>query len=98
MDRFEGFSEFVAARGPALSRTAYLLTGDHETAAELLQAALVATAMHWRRVARGGNPEAYLRKAMVNQRTSWWRRNRMVGSARRRSERWPTSPTAPRSG
>jgi RNA polymerase sigma-70 factor (sigma-E family) len=86
VDRFEGFGEFVAARGAALSRTAYLLTGDHHAAADLLQAALVATAVHWRRVVQGGNPEAYVRRAMVNQRTSWWRRNRRVVGADRLPE------------
>ena len=78
MDRYEGFGEFVAARGAALSRTAYLLMGDHHAAADLLQAALEHTALHWRRVAAGGDPEAYVRRAMVNQRTSWWRRDRRV--------------------
>ena len=37
-----GFDEFVHARGPALARTAYLLTGDHHLAEDLVQAALVA--------------------------------------------------------
>lgn len=78
MDRFEGFREFVLARGPALSRTAYLLTGDHQHAEDLLQQALAKTAAHWRRVVAGGNPEGYVRRAMVNERTSWWRRRRYI--------------------
>ncbi len=76
MDRYEGLREFVLARGPALSRTAYLLTGDHSLADDLLQQALTRTAAHWRRVAAGGNPEGYVRRVMVNERTSWWRRRR----------------------
>lgn len=32
MDRYDGFTEFVASRQQALSRIAYLLTGDHHTA------------------------------------------------------------------
>jgi RNA polymerase sigma-70 factor (sigma-E family) len=76
MDRYEGFREFVLARGPGLSRTAYLLTGDHQLAEDLLQQALTKTATHWPRVRTGGNPEGYVRRAMVNQRTSWWRRRR----------------------
>jgi RNA polymerase sigma-70 factor (sigma-E family) len=75
VDRYDGFSEFVRARRGALSRTAYLLTGDHQLAEELLQAALVNTAAHWHRIAQT-NPEAYLRRAMVNERTSRWRRRR----------------------
>jgi len=36
LDRYEGFREFVLARGPALSRTALLLTGSHPDAEELV--------------------------------------------------------------
>jgi RNA polymerase sigma-70 factor (sigma-E family) len=75
MDRYEGFREFVLARRSALSRTAYLLTGDHAVAEDLLQASLVRTAEHWHRIA-GGDPEAYLRRVMVNERTSRWRGRR----------------------
>lgn len=73
MDRYEGFREFVAARGAALSRTAYLLCGDHAAAQDLAQEALTKTALHWERV-RHGNPEGYVRKVMLNQHLSWWRR------------------------
>lgn len=75
MERYEGFREFVVARGSALSRSAYLLTGDHSAAEELLQAALARTVAHWRRAA-DGDPEAYVRRTMINLRTSWWRRRR----------------------
>jgi RNA polymerase sigma-70 factor (sigma-E family) len=75
MDRYDGFREFVLARRSALSRTAYLLTGDHAVAEDLLQTALVRTAEHWHRIV-GGDPEAYLRRVMVNERTSRWRRRR----------------------
>lgn len=78
MDRYEGLREFVVARGAALSRTAYLLTGDLQLAEDLLQHALVKTAVHWRRVVAGGNPEGYVRRVMVNERTSRWRRRRYV--------------------
>jgi RNA polymerase sigma-70 factor (sigma-E family) len=75
MDAYDGFREFVLARRSALSRTAYLLTGDHTVAEDLLQASLVRTAEHWHRIV-GGDPEAYLRRVMVNERTSRWRRRR----------------------
>ncbi|GIH06996.1 DNA-directed RNA polymerase sigma-70 factor [Rhizocola hellebori] len=74
MDPYEGFREFVLARGPALSRAAYLLTGNRTQAEELVQAALVKAAVRWRRLSTGGNPEAYVRKIMVNDHISWWRR------------------------
>ena len=76
MDRYEGFAEFIGTCGASLSRTAYLLTGDHHRAEELVQSALVRTAPHWRRVVRGGNPEAYVRRVMINEQTSLWRRRR----------------------
>lgn len=76
MDRYEGFREFVLARGPALSRTALLLTGSHYAAEELLQEALVKAAARWRKLTAEGDPEAYLRRVMVNDRISWWRRRR----------------------
>ena len=34
------FNDFVVARGPALTRTAYLLTHDHQLAEDLVQTAL----------------------------------------------------------
>lgn len=80
MDRYEGFAEFIAVCGSSLSRTAYLLTGEHHRAEELLQSALVRTAAHWWRVSQGGNPEGYVRRAMINERTSWWRRRRPTTS------------------
>ena len=74
MDSFEGFREFVLARGAALGRIAFLLTGDRAAAEELMQAALVKAAARWGRVAAAGNPEAYVRRIMVNEQISWWRR------------------------
>jgi len=70
------FQDFVRTRGPALSRTAYLLTGDHQLAEDLVQIALSRVYGRWSRLTAGGDPEAYLRRIMVNERTSWWRRRR----------------------
>jgi RNA polymerase sigma-70 factor (sigma-E family) len=69
----ESFREFVAARWPALLRTAYLLTGDHARAEDLVQSALVRVHRHWARV-QAASPDAYVRKVMVNLNTDWWRR------------------------
>jgi RNA polymerase sigma-70 factor (sigma-E family) len=74
MDRYDGFEDFVVARGGALSRTAFLLTGDHHTAEDLVQSALAKAALRWRQIIDGGEPEAYVRRIMVNERISWWRR------------------------
>ncbi len=43
-DQYAGFREFVLSRGQELSRAAYLLTGDHQGAEDLLQEALAKTA------------------------------------------------------
>ena len=75
MEEDESLREFVAARGAALSRTAYLLTGGHEQAQDLLQSALAKVIPRWSRVS-AGDPEAYLRRVMYNERTSWWRARR----------------------
>ncbi|GAA3278921.1 hypothetical protein GCM10020218_029510 [Dactylosporangium vinaceum] len=76
MDGEESFRAFVVARGPRLSRIAFLLTGDHQLAEDLVQTALARAALRWSRLVVGGDPEAYVRRIMVNERTSWWRRQR----------------------
>jgi RNA polymerase sigma-70 factor (sigma-E family) len=67
-----GFDEFVAARSTSLLRTAYLLTRDHALAEDLLQTALTKAWFAWPRIEC--NPEAYVRKILVNTFASWWRR------------------------
>ncbi|MEV3987085.1 MULTISPECIES: SigE family RNA polymerase sigma factor [unclassified Nonomuraea] len=76
MDKYEGFREFVSARQQALMRTAYLLTGDAHRAEDLLQTVLTRIARHWPKLAKDGNPEAYARRALVNEHVSWLRRRR----------------------
>ncbi|GAB1821594.1 SigE family RNA polymerase sigma factor [Herbidospora sp. RD11066] len=76
MDRYEGFREFLRARQMALMRTSYLLCGDAHQAEEMLQSVLVRVAGNWRRIAAEGNPEAYVRRSLVNEHISWWRRQR----------------------
>ncbi|TVL92476.1 SigE family RNA polymerase sigma factor [Streptomyces sp. SAJ15] len=68
-----GFEEFVAARGPRLLRVAWLLTGDRHLAEDLLQTVLAKVWPRWRAIA-ADDPEAYVRRALVNTHTSWWRR------------------------
>jgi RNA polymerase sigma-70 factor (sigma-E family) len=68
------FSEFMAARWAPLYRTAYLLTGDAHEAEELLQAALARTCVRWGSIREKGAADAYVRRAMVHQMASRWRR------------------------
>jgi RNA polymerase sigma-70 factor (sigma-E family) len=67
------FDTFVAGRGAALQRTAYLLTGDWALAEDLLQTALARVYPRWNRIVRD-DAEAYVRKVIVNTWSSWWRR------------------------
>ena len=71
-----GYAAFVErCWGPQL-RVATLLVGDRYRAEELLQDCLVRLYPRWRRVASRGNPDAYLRRMLVNGRVSWWRHRR----------------------
>ena len=72
----EQFTAFVAARTPALSRTAYLLTGDAHLAEDLVQTALFQAAKAWHRIE--GDPEPYVRRILYTQNVSRWRRIRFA--------------------
>lgn len=60
------FEQFVAARWPALFRTAYLLTGDAGTAEDLTQSALANTFARRSRIRDAHALEAYVRRAQTN--------------------------------
>jgi DNA-directed RNA polymerase specialized sigma24 family protein len=67
------FRGFVMARGSALVRSAYLLTGDQQLAEDLVQGALEKTARHWGSIRFAGAAEAYVRRAMYRDQVSSWR-------------------------
>ena len=69
----EDFETYVAARYDALLRTAYLLTGHHHDAEDLLQQALVKAVGAWGRM---DEPDAYVRTVLVRTNISRWRRRR----------------------
>ncbi|WP_344972865.1 SigE family RNA polymerase sigma factor [Streptosporangium fragile] len=73
----EEFREYVVARGPALLRVAYQLTGHASDAEDLLQAALVKTYLAWDRIQDRAALDGYVRRAMVNINISWWRRRKL---------------------
>src|ERR1043165_6187376 len=68
------FDDYVNARGAALLRFAYLLSADAHLAEDLVQEALARCHRSWRRVTDGGDPDAYVRKAVLRQYLSWRRR------------------------
>jgi RNA polymerase sigma-70 factor (sigma-E family) len=84
----DDFGEFVRARIARLSRIAFLLTGDHHAAEDLLQACLEKVAQHWKRVRRAGSPDAYVRRALYHEHVSAWRRTRLETA----TERVPDGP------
>ncbi len=68
------FSAYLAARQPALLRTAYLLTGSRADADDLLQTSLAKLYLAWDRVRERDAVDAYVRRIMVNEHNSLWRR------------------------
>ncbi|MGI5285025.1 SigE family RNA polymerase sigma factor [Nonomuraea polychroma] len=70
------FEDFVRARGPALMRYGYVLSGNADDAADLVQEALLKLSGAWRRVRNKDNPESYVRTVMARQHISWWRKRR----------------------
>ena len=65
------FEAYVAARGQALLRFAYVLCRDADLSQDLVQDALVRTHGRWARV---DEPDAYVKRAIVNDFLSWKRR------------------------
>ena len=70
------FSAYVRASERKHKRLAFLLTGDLHAAEDLLQAAYAKVYPRWEKVRTYESPDAYLRRVMVNLRTSWWRRHK----------------------
>jgi len=69
----DSFEAYVVARGDALWRTAWLLTGDAHLAEDLVQTALVEAWPKWDRVGSEGF-EPYVRRILVTTYAAWWRR------------------------
>ena len=72
----EDFDAWVAARSPALLRFAFLVTGSQDAADEAVQGALARAYERWSQVRRLDDRDAYLRRMVVNEHISWWRRFR----------------------
>jgi RNA polymerase sigma-70 factor (sigma-E family) len=59
-------------------RLAYGLTGDLGHAEDVAQAAFARAYASWSRVARTGNPEAYVRRIVINENLNRFRKHRVV--------------------
>ena len=85
------FDAFVAARGSALLRHAYVLTGDRYLAEDLVQETLAHLYRRWDKVAATTSPEAYVKTSVTRQFLSWRRRR---SSGERPTDHVPESPAA----
>ena len=74
----EEFRDFMRGRWPAMVRLAYGLTGDQGHAEDVAQAAFARAYASWARVARTGDPDAYVRKIVINENLSRFRKRRVT--------------------
>jgi RNA polymerase sigma-70 factor (sigma-E family) len=73
-DRDADFTAYLQARQGTLLRTAYLLTGDRHQAEDLVQTAFAKLYLAWDRVRDRESIDAYVRRILVNEHNSLWRR------------------------
>lgn len=74
---YPSFSAYVKARQPVLLRTARSLTANPNDAEDLLQTALAKTYVAWERIEDHRALDGYVRRALLNTRTSQWRKRRV---------------------
>ena len=77
-DDGEDFSAFATSRWPGLVRLAFGLTGDRWAAEDIAQVTLARAYAAWRRVRRADDPDAYLRRILVNASNRRFRRHRVA--------------------
>ena len=75
MSRNDEFSEYVVARWPRLVRSAVLLGCSPVEAEDVVQTALMRCLVHWRKVERADDRDAYVHRILVNTFTSSRRRH-----------------------
>ena len=75
-ERRAAFIEYVAARRPLLYRTAWVLTGDHHQAEDLVQQVLTRLFVAWPKVSQVQSVDAYVRTMLVNANIDRLRRRR----------------------
>ena len=73
----EEFDGFMRGRWPAMVRLAYALTGDTGHAEDLAQTAFARAYASWGRVRRAGDPDAYVRRIVINAHRSRFRKHRV---------------------
>ena len=68
------FASYLQARQASLLRTAYLLTGNRHDAEDLVQTAFAKLYLSWDKVRDRGSIDGYVRRILVNEHNSLWRR------------------------
>jgi RNA polymerase sigma-70 factor (sigma-E family) len=68
------FAAYLAARQASLLRTAYLLAGNRHDAEDLTQTAFAKLYLAWDKVRDQGSIDGYVRRILVNEHNSLWRR------------------------
>lgn len=68
------FEAWAESRLAGLLRFAYLVTGSQHAAEDAVQSALTRACERWARVRRTDDPDAYVRRMVVNEHVSGWRR------------------------
>jgi len=74
----EEFGDFMQHRWPAMVRLAYALTGDQGHAEDVAQAAFARAYASWPKIRRTGNPEAYVRRIVINENRNRFRKQRVA--------------------
>ncbi|MEV6793853.1 SigE family RNA polymerase sigma factor [Streptomyces sp. NPDC051320] len=77
MAPYPSFASYVRVRGPVLLRTARSLTANASDAEDLLQTALTKTYVAWERIEDHRALDGYVRRALLNTRTSQWRKRKV---------------------
>jgi RNA polymerase sigma-70 factor (sigma-E family) len=72
------FREFMVSRWGGLVRFAYGLTGDRGHAEDLAQTALAKAYASWGRVRRTDDPDAYVRRILINANHRRFRKQRVA--------------------
>ena len=83
-DRREAFERLCRAEYAAVVRTAWLVTGDREEAADIAQETFIRAYERWRQVSALVRPGGWLQRVAANLAISWRRRQRVRSDARRR--------------
>jgi hypothetical protein len=74
----EEFRDFMHARWPVMVRLAYALAGDLGHAEAVAQTAFARAYASWPKVRRTGNPEAYVRRIVINENCNRFRKHRVL--------------------